>query len=247
MILASSVYFRHQGAERDALYDISFAIKAGQLCCLLGGNGSGKSTLLGLLAGIYTPRQGRLSFAFADRGDCSLYPGAARPKAALVPQDPDLYILGSLVEEDLMLALDPKNLEHKERALRLAADFGLEALLRRPVHTLSHGQKRKLCLASSLSSSPELLLLDEPFAGLDHPACLVMRKILLENKAQGLTQVIAGPETDLAADLADVFIVLEAGRIKAGGAAAEVFSELEAAGVRPPCWWFTGASGPLWQ
>ncbi|MCL1888916.1 MAG: energy-coupling factor ABC transporter ATP-binding protein [Desulfovibrionaceae bacterium] len=243
MIQARSLSFSYPEAVRPALDDISFQVEGGNLCMLVGMNGSGKSTLLGILAGLFEPEGGELRVAGISLPDAD---GRFRGKAALVPQDADLYILGSLVEEDLFLGLDPTDEEKHRRAHDLAGRFGLANLLDRPAHTLSYGQKRKLCLASALASGPELLLLDEPFSGLDHPSSMALREILADNRAAGLTQVIGGHDLDLAADLADYFILLEEGRPARAGKAGEIFPLLPAAGVRPPCWWFNGADKPLW-
>ena len=242
IITASSVFFRHPGAEGDTLKDLTFSVREGELLCLLGVNGSGKSTLLALLAGLFAQRKGELTVAG------NVLPREAfklRGKIALVPQDPDVYILGSLVEEDLLLALDAGDEAARERALGFARIFGLEHALSWPVQTLSHGQKRKLCLASALAARPEILLLDEPFAGLDHPSSMAMREALARGKAAKLTQVVVGHDLDLMADLADSFILLQDGAIVAAGDKESVFPLLLAAGVRPPCAWFTGG-GPAW-
>lgn len=242
IIDASHVSFRHPGAEHDTLKDLTFSIREGELVSLLGVNGSGKSTLLTLLAGLFPQASGELTVS-----GCVLPREAFKLRGviALVPQDPDVYILGSLVEEDLLLALDRDDERGKERAFGFARLFGLGELLDKPVHTLSYGQKRKLCLASALASRPKLLLLDEPFAGLDHPAALAMREALVRNKAAGLTQVVVGHDLDLMADVADRFLLLRDGESIAFGESETVFPELLKAGVRPPCWWFTGG-GPAW-
>lgn len=242
MIYAQSLCFRHPGADANTLKNLDFSIREGELVCLLGVNGSGKSTLLALLAGLFPPTSGALSVA-----GCELprEHSGLRGTVALVPQDPDVYILGSLVEEDLFLGLARDDDTARERALDFARLFGLDDQLSRPVHVLSHGQKRKLCLASALAANPRLLLLDEPFAGLDHPAAVVTRDTLVRNKAANLTQVVAGHELDLMADLADSFMLLRDGEILAFGDAASVFPRLHAAGVRPPCWWYTGGK-PAW-
>lgn len=242
IVTASSLFFRHPGAEADTLKNLTFSIREGELLCLLGVNGSGKSTLLALLAGLFAPRSGDLTVAgrVLPREAFKL-----RGHIALVPQDPDVYILGSLVEEDLLLGLDPDDEETRDRALGFARVFGLEHALDQPVQTLSHGQKRKLCLASALAARPEILLLDEPFAGLDHPASMAMREALARNKAANLTQVVVGHDLDLMADLADSFMLLQHGEIITAGDGSAVFPHLLEAGVRPPCAWFTGG-GPAW-
>lgn len=244
LIDAQNISFRHPAAEHPALLDVSFAVKAGELCAVAGVNGSGKSSLLGVLAGIYGFDAGSLTV-----DGCRL-PEQSRELAgrvALVPQDPDIYILGSLVEEDLLLSLDPKDTAARDRAMELARTFGLHQQLQQPVHTLSYGQKRKLCLASALAGRPRLLLLDEPFAGLDHPAAMAMRRILRQNREAGLTQVVVTHELDLMADVADLFVVLSKGRVACAGVPDTVYPHLLRAGVRPPCWWFSGGTAPEWD
>lgn len=242
IVTASSLFFRHPGVEEDTLKDLSFSIREGELLCLLGVNGSGKSTLLALLAGLLAQRAGDLTV------DGNVLPREGfklRGKVALVPQDPDVYILGSLVEEDLLLALEKDDELGRQRAYGFARIFGLEHALDQPVHFLSHGQKRKLCLASALAARPRILLLDEPFAGLDHPSSMAMREALARNKSAKLTQVVVGHDLDLMADIADSFMLLQDGKIVASGTGEAVFPRLLAAGVRPPCFWFTGG-GPAW-
>ncbi|CAK7008598.1 MAG: Cobalt import ATP-binding protein CbiO [Desulfovibrio sp.] len=242
IIEAKELTFRHAGAPRDTLRNLTFTVNEGEFLCLLGVNGSGKSTLLAVLAGLLAQEAGELHVAGNE------LPREAfklRGKVALVPQDPDVYILGSLVREDLFLGLDTDDDEGRERALGFARLFDLEHALDQPVHTLSYGQKRKLCLASALASRPRILLLDEPFAGLDHPAAMAMREALSRNKGARLTQVVVGHDLDIMADIADSFMLLKDGEILANGDATAVFPLLSSSGVRPPCWWYTGG-GPAW-
>ncbi|MDL2210635.1 energy-coupling factor ABC transporter ATP-binding protein [Desulfovibrio sp. OttesenSCG-928-O18] len=239
---ARSLFFRHPGADRDTLKNLDFTIREGELVCLLGVNGSGKSTLLALLAGLFPQASGSLSVAGYELPRESF---KLRGTVALVPQDPDVYILGSLVEEDLLLGLERDDEKSRERALGFARLFGLGDALAQPVHTLSYGQKRKLCLASALAARPKIMLLDEPFAGLDHPAAMAMREALARNKAAKLTQVVVGHDLDLMADIADAFLLLKDGEIIARGDARSVFPRLLESGVRPPCWWYSGG-GPAW-
>ena len=243
IIEAKNLTFRHPGADRDTLKELTFSVEEGECLCLLGVNGSGKSTLLAVLAGLLAQAEGELSVAGNE------LPREAfklRGKVALVPQDPDVYILGSLVEEDLFLGLDADDEEGRKRAVGFARLFDLGDQLQQPVHTLSYGQKRKLCLASALASRPRILLLDEPFAGLDHPATMAMREALSRNKGAKLTQVVVGHDLDIMADLADSFMLLKDGKILAHGDSDDVFPRLSANGVRPPCWWYTHGKSPLW-
>lgn len=244
MIKSSNLSFCYPGSTRDSLHDLNFTVPKGSLACLLGSNGSGKSTLLALLAGLYRPALGSLEVGGypADKQQREI-----RAICALVPQNPDLYLLGSTLREDLYLGLPPRQdkAEEKARAERICAAMGLGDLLDEPVQTLSFGQRRKASLASALMRRPALLLLDEPFSGLDFSAQLHLRSLLTKLRQQGTTQVIATHDLDMTGDLANSFFLLKDGLLFAKGTQKEVFPCLEKADVRPPCWWLHGACGPL--
>lgn len=233
MIEAAQLSFAY-GRDARALEAMDFRIPAGTLAVVAGANGSGKSTLLSLLAGLETPSSGSLRL-----GDLRL-PGQeaeARRVGRLVVQDADLHILGATLAEDLLLGREG---EDPAAAREMARRFGLLEHWDSPVQTLSYGTRRKLCLAGALLDEPRLLLLDEPFAGLDYPGIREMRGILRDNRAQGLTQVLSTHDLDPVADLADVLLVLERGRLALCGAPAETLPGLRGLGVRPPCSWLAG-------
>ncbi|WP_449243364.1 energy-coupling factor ABC transporter ATP-binding protein [Desulfovibrio sp.] len=239
MISAESLCFSYDGAQ--ALRDVSFGIEAGSLTLLAGANGGGKSTLLTLLAGLASPDSGRLLV------DGLAIPGQERDlrrMGRLVVQDADLQILGATVGEDLLLGRLGAD---ADRARDMAARFGLAETWDQPAQALSWGMRRKLCLAAALLDDPRLLLLDEPFAGLDYPGALEMRRILAENRRNGLTQVVAVHDLDPVADLADRMLVLDQGRLVLAGPPAAVMDGLLLHGVRPPCSWLAGKTLFPWD
>jgi biotin transport system ATP-binding protein len=241
MIVADRLSFAFGAAP--ALDALSFSVEPGTLCGVVGANGSGKSTLLAVVAGLFTPTGGTLSV----RGDVS--PGAEeaiRRRVALVLQDPDQQVIGGTVEEDLLLGIPRGDEPRRAAARRLAARFGLVDGAA-PVHTLSLGSRRKLCIVTALRDAPSVLLLDEPFAGLDYPAVREMRTILAENRAAGVTQLVAAHDLEAFADLADQWVLLERGRVAAAGSADHVFPTLRRHGVRPPGGWLTSRGLPAWE
>ncbi|HYG70518.1 MAG TPA: ABC transporter ATP-binding protein [Anaeromyxobacteraceae bacterium] len=241
MIRAEALSFAF-GADVAALDGLTFTVPRGTIRGVVGANGSGKSTLLALLAGLYTPTGGSLAV------DGEVSPGAEdaiRRRVALVLQDPDQQIIGATVEEDLLLGLPPADAVRRAAARRLAARFGL-ADGDAPVHTLSLGSRRKLCIVTALRDAPEVLLLDEPFAGLDYPAIREMRAILAANRAAGVTQVVAAHDLEAFADLVDGWLVLERGRLVREGGAEAVFPELRRHGVRPPGAWLAARGLDPW-
>ena len=239
MINAEALHFAHD-SSRPILHDIGFALESGAILGLVGANGAGKSTLLALLAGLLQPVSGRLEIAGLD---AATQGSAIRRLTALVLQEADLTIIGSTIAEDICLGLPP---ERHPEALALAARLDLPDP-QTPVHILSHGQKRKLCLAAALLRKPRILLLDEPFVGLDYPGIREIRSMLRANQAAGLTQVIAVHDLEPLADLAHLWLVLTHGRQAAFGSAQKVFPGLEAMDVRPPCSWKAGLGIMAWD
>ena len=233
----SSLSFRYDQAASDAVSGVDLSVSEGELVILAGVNGSGKSTLLALLAGLLGPAEGSVSiFGLPMPKERRRVSG----RVALLPQNPDVYILGSLVEEDLLLGLPPGDMAAKERAMGLLGELGLGGCLGRPVQTLSFGQRRKLCLASAMAGAPKLLLFDEPLSGLDFPAAKLVRGVIAKGKAQGLAQVVAAHDLDLLADLAYKLVLMSCGRAEIQGAAEAVFPRMLEIGVRPPFWWPDG-------
>ncbi len=242
MIHLADIHFTYDQVE--VLHGISLCLERGLTLALVGANGSGKSTLLSLLAGLYVPSKGILKVA----GHTSPKQAQAiRAMSGLVVQDADLQILGATVGEDLCLGLDPVDAAGMLEAKGLAANFRLEDLWEEPVQSLSWGQKRKLCIAATLRRKPHLLLLDEPFSGLDYPGVREMRSVLMANKAVGLTQIISAHDIEPLADIADLWAILERGRLVALGTATDIFPFLSRHHVRPPCSWQAGLGLRPWE
>ena len=243
MIELSALTFKYPGQD-PSLSDIYLELAPGRTLGLVGANGSGKSTLLALLAGLLTPVSGRLSLnGHESPGDEK----SIRRLVGLVMQDADLQILGGTVEEDLFLGIESAGEEEKLKALELAERFQLTACLANPVQALSWGQKKRLCLAAILRQEPRVLLLDEPFSGLDYAGIREMRRVIDQNKQAGLTQIVAAHDLEPLADLADEWAVLSRGRLVLQGRPADVFDQLLRYEVRPPCSWQAGLGVRPWE
>lgn len=244
MIYAENLSFSYRGNTSPALDALSFAIPKGELVCLCGTNGSGKSTLFSLLAGLQTPSSGSLQVdAVSAKGNEQ----QLRAQSALVLQDADLQIIGATVAEDMMLAFPANDSKAEETCRAMANRFSLLEHWNSPVHALSYGQKRKLCLAVSLLTTPSLLLLDEPFSGLDYPAIVEMRSIMKTNKEHGLTQIVSVHDLEPVIDLADSMIVLHNGKLKGSGEPQYLLSSLLEYGIRPPYSWLREQTISPWE
>lgn len=243
MIDVEGLCYAYSGGRR-VLTDLSFHVRAGELVCLAGVNGSGKSTLLSVLSGIFSPDSGRVVVGgFELPADEK----QVRKLCGLVLQDPDVQILGGTVREDLLMGKARPDEAQQDKALAMAQRFGLEESLDLPVQNLSYGQKRKLCLASQALFEPSVMLMDEPFSNLDYPAVGQIRAILRDNKALGMTQVVASHELEPIADLADRILVISRGRLERSGSPAQVLDGIEEFGVRPPCSWRLGKGIEPWD
>nr|WP_202512452.1 ATP-binding cassette domain-containing protein [Streptomyces sp. SID3343] len=220
------------------LSGLTLAIPAGRALALLGPNGSGKTTLLRLLTGGLVPDSGTVELAGVpirhDRKGLT----ALRRAVQLVVQDPDDQLFSASVVQDvsfgpLNLGLPPD--EVRARVATALAALGITDLAERPVHLLSFGQRKRVAIAGAIAMRPEVLVLDEPTAGLDPAGQEALLVTLAELRAAGTTVVMATHDVDLALRWADDAAVLAGGRLHTG-AAASVLSDtalLAAASLRP--------------
>lgn len=231
MLRLEAVSYAYPG--RDAALD-GLTAGIGQGVTLLAGpNAGGKTTLLRVLAGLLPPRAGRIVDAASGAG---LDAAALRSMSRMVMQDADPQILGPSVGEDIMLGRAASELraDFAGEALRLLDRFGMAALWHEPVDALSYGQKRKLCLIHALLAGPRLLLMDEPFAGLDYPAARELRAFIRANRDAGLPQVVSTHELEPVYDVADWVVVVRDGVVAAEGEPEALRTRLGEWSVRPP-------------
>lgn len=229
MLQLTNLSFAYPGRDL-ALTGVTATLASG-VTILAGPNAGGKTTLLRLLAGLLEAREG----AIAENG-VPLTAMDLRRMARMVMQDPEPQILGVSVGEDVMLGRAASNLgdAFESEAERLAEKFGLKKYWYETVDALSYGQKRKLCLLHAMLAGPRLLLLDEPFAGLDYPSALELREFIRDNAASGPVQVISTHELEPVYPLAEHVVVVKDGAVAAEGAPEELRPRLEEWSVRRP-------------
>jgi ABC-2 type transport system ATP-binding protein len=202
-----------------SLRGVSLAVERGQCWGLLGPNGSGKSTLLRVAAGLLEPSGGQASVDGQRAG--------SRAARALTGYAPDevrwpraLRVLDALHELSALSGL-AGSLARVEAAARLT---GLTPLLGRRLGTLSHGQGRRVVLAQALLGDPPLLLLDEPFSGLDSLVLHDVRRHLRARLSQGAALVLASHRLEDFAELCSHVLVLREGAAVRSGTADEVLA-----------------------
>ncbi len=220
--------------EQRVLYDIDLDIKAGSYTALVGHTGSGKSTLLQHLNALLKPTSGKVTL-----GDRVILPETSnknlkpiRKKVGIVFQFPEAQLFEETVARDI--AFGPKNFGvSEEEALQLAKDtltmVGLDkSYMERSPFDLSGGQMRRVAIAGVLAMEPEVIVLDEPTAGLDPEGRKEMMEMFYHlHEEHQLTVVLVTHLMDDVAEFADQMIVLEKGRIQKNGTPREVFSDFE--------------------
>jgi len=208
---------------------LDFLVNQGEKVCILGSNGCGKTTLLKHLLGILVPKDGRVSVFGVDPGKEF---SKIRERIGVVMQDVDEQILGPTVYDDILFA--PLNYgTEKTKAERLARDviekLGIESIQGKMVHYLSGGEKKKVALAGALVLEPDLLILDEPFTGLDPLSRRDLIDILNRlNREKGITFIMTLHEVDLASEISDVLYLMHGhGDLSERGRPDEIFGKFK--------------------
>lgn len=223
-----NVTYYYDGSKEPSLRDVSVSIKKGIKTVILGANGAGKSTLFYHFNGVAEPKEGRVLFegrpvSYKRKGLREL-----RSRVAVVLQNPDDQIFGQTVEADV--AYGPSNIdlpkEEVDRRVREALDqVGLWDLRERNTTQLSYGQRKRLSLAGALAMKPEVLIMDEPTAGLDSQMALELMELAEQLHESGTTVVISTHDVDLAYAWADEIHVLRNGSLIYSGASEGFYSD----------------------
>jgi ABC-type multidrug transport system ATPase subunit len=215
-------YRRFPGRRVPSLRGVSLTVEPGQCWGLIGPNGSGKSTLLRLAAGLADPARGELRVQNVRAGQA-----AARAATGYVPESvrwPAALTVAGVLHELAAITGLSRSLQRVERAVAIT---GLASLLDRRLGTLSQGQARRVVLAQAFLDEPPLLLLDEPFSGLDSLVILDVREHLSQRLAQGAGIVLASHRIDDFTGLATHVLVLRDGLVVRSGPADEVLADAQ--------------------
>ena len=200
--------------EKKALDDVSFSVETGDFFGIYGLSGSGKSTLLRLAAGLAKPSSGQIILR-------------ENAKVGLVFQFPENQLFGASVIEDVMFG--PSNLglakdNAKDRAQLALNQVGIsEKLFDRSPFSLSGGEKRRVAIAGILAMDTDVLMLDEPLAGLDPEGQDDLCDLLQKLNKEGRTIIVVSHESEILGNRCKNAAVLEAGKLKDTGSAKDVF------------------------
>jgi energy-coupling factor transport system ATP-binding protein len=226
-IYSAGTPFQHQ-----ALDDVSFSVTRGEFIGIIGHTGSGKSTLMQQLNGLLKPTSGKILLDGQDIWSDKKLTRQARFRVGLVFQYPEYQLFEETVYRDI--AFGPKNMglseeEIDRRVREAAATVGLtEAQLEVSPFDLSGGQKRRVAIAGVLAMEPEVLILDEPTAGLD-PAgrAGILKNIEDYRRTHNATIMMVSHSMDDVARLTDRLLVMNHSRLAMDGTPAEVFARAE--------------------
>ena len=229
----SYVYGRGTPFEIEALHDVSLGFESGKITGLIGHTGSGKSTLVSLLNGLYRPSEGQVLLDGTDIYEKPKEIAKIRFRVGLVMQYPEYQLFDETVRADIGFA--PRNLglsaEEIEAAVREAAEYtGItEDLLDKSPFELSGGQKRRVAIAGVIAMHPEVLILDEPAAGLDprgrREILGGLRRYVEKN---GVTVILVSHSMEDMAYYCDNVAVMSHARLYRAGTVDEIFSDAEA-------------------
>ncbi|HEX9874353.1 MAG TPA: ATP-binding cassette domain-containing protein [Deferrimonas sp.] len=213
-----------------ALNGIDLEIAQGEFLAMLGSNGSGKTTLIKHLNGLLRPTLGRV--LLDGRPIERVEDREVFSRIGIVFQDPNDQLFASTVEEDV--AFGPTNMglppeEIKERVHRALHQVNMQDYGRKSIHALSHGQKKRVCVAGILAMEPQVIILDEPTAGLDPMGVHSLMHLLEDlNKKQGITMIMATHVVDLVPLFMSKIAILSKGKVLRYGPPSEVFGDPEA-------------------
>lgn len=223
-----------------ALEELNIQIQKGKKTAIIGGNGAGKSTLFLNFNGVLRPSNGHILF----HGEKVQYDkkrlNDLRRTVGLIFQEPDHQIFSSSIYQEI--AFGPLNFgfskeEVKLRVEKVMEEMEIAHLREKPTHFLSYGQKKQVAIASILVLEPEVIILDEPTAGLD-PKHIKKLMLLLEGFSnKGITLIVATHDVNFAYSWADCIHVMQKGKVIRSGSSQEIFNDeklLESADMEMP-------------
>ena len=234
MIMIKNVSKRF--GKKKALDKVSFKVKDGEIFAFIGHNGAGKTTLIKSICGIMDFDEGRI---LINGKSIKAEPIACKKEMAYVPDDPELYEdMKAISFINFVCDMYDTPKEVRERNIkRYAGMFKIENELQNEIRSFSHGMKQKIALIAALSHEPRVLIMDEPFVGLDPKAIFDMKEVMREIAARGGTIFFSTHILDVAEKLCDRVAIVKNGRIIEVGdmkkirgdkSLEKVFLELEA-------------------
>ncbi len=210
---------KYKNADKNAIEDINLTIENGDIYGFIGPNGAGKSTTIKCLVGIHSFEKGSIMLDDLSIKD---NPIEFKHQISYVPDNPDLYefltgmeyinFVSNLYDEDVS----------KEDIINLAKKFNLENNLLEPIRTYSHGMKQKIALIGALIHKPKLIVLDEPFVGLDPKAAFDLKEIIKELCQNGMMVFFSSHVLEVVEKFCNKIAIIKNGQIVSSGLTDDV-------------------------
>lgn len=211
---------------RTVVAGVSISLEAGEVVGLLGPNGAGKTTTFYMVLGLLKPDRGRVMLNEEDVTDLPVYK-RARKGLGFLPQEPSIF-RKLTVEQNVMAILEILDLSEEERRQRLESllrELDLTHLAKSRAYTLSGGERRRAEITRALVTSPDFMLLDEPFAGIDPIAIADIQAIIARLKAKGVGVLITDHNVRETLQIVDRAYLIYEGRVLVSGTAHELASD----------------------
>lgn len=227
----SYVYLRKTPNEVEALHDVSLEFPEGKITTIIGHTGSGKSTLIQTLNGLILPTSGEISvgeFKITQKKNKNKNIKKLRKALAVVFQFPEYQLFEETVEKDVAFGL--KNYGYKEaeaikEAHKALKEVGIDkSFYKRSPFELSGGEKRRVAIAGIIALKPDILVLDEPTAGLDPNGSKIILNLIKKFNKEGKTIIIVTHDMNIVLNHSDHVIVLNEGKVAFIGEPSELFA-----------------------
>ena len=207
--------------NKKAVDDLSLHIQPGEIYGFIGHNGAGKTTTIKACCGILQFEEGEI---LVDGISVREDPLACKKRLAYIPDNPDLYefMSGKQYLNFIADIFGVSSVRRKERIDRYSQMFGLEGDLAKPINSYSHGMKQKLAIISALIHNPRLMIMDEPFVGLDPKAAHLLKQLMRQLCDNGGTIFFSTHVLEVAEKLCDKVAIIKEGRLIRSGTMDEV-------------------------
>ncbi|SDC51855.1 LPS export ABC transporter ATP-binding protein [Geotoga petraea] len=219
-IIYGKKIFKKYG-RKEVVKDVDFVAKRGKITGILGPNGAGKTTLFKIILGLVVPNRGEVFLEKNNITHLPIYKRALKGMAYL-PQEPSVF-RNARVSDNLYMIADLLKIENKDKKIeKISKDFGIENLMHQYADSLSGGEKRRLEFARTLMIDPKVILLDEPFVGIDPITVKDIQKIIKKLSADGISVIVTDHNVDEIAQVVDDLYIMHKGDVIATGKAEEV-------------------------
>ncbi len=214
---------------RRVVNSVSITVSPGEVVGLLGPNGAGKTTTFYMIVGLVSPEEGRIMFKNKFITTLPMHK-RARLGIGYLSQEPSIF-RKLTVQENILAILETRRLSSKERKKRLSnllADLGLTHLAKNKADTLSGGERRRLEVTRALVTNPQLILLDEPFSGIDPIAVFDVQQIIMKLKERGIGILLTDHNVRETLSITDKAYIMANGEVLIQGTAKDLINDPDA-------------------